>query len=142
MHTSYWTLLRDGRGGTGPYVEVADVADVRATGYYNIVTPDECIALGRKFGALDLHPLVGGTATPGGPTVVRAHRARSGARGRRGPLEEEAQVRFTVTHPMVSHPARPDIVSGTGIATVAAAAEERGSTALGSPATRRRRNAG
>ena len=35
-------------------------------------------------------------------------------------------MRFAITHPMISHPARPDLVSGTGIATVAAAAEKAG----------------
>ena len=33
---------------------------------------------------------------------------------------------FTITHPMHSHPYNPELVSGEGIATVAAAAEAAG----------------
>jgi alkanesulfonate monooxygenase SsuD/methylene tetrahydromethanopterin reductase-like flavin-dependent oxidoreductase (luciferase family) len=57
---TYWAWLRDGRGGTGPYEDVADVDAARKTGRYNIVSPDECVALGCEWGALDLYPLVGG----------------------------------------------------------------------------------
>lgn len=35
-------------------------------------------------------------------------------------------MRFTITHPMHSHPYNPELVSGAGIATVAAAAEKAG----------------
>lgn len=35
-------------------------------------------------------------------------------------------MRFTITHPMHSHPYNPELISGTGIATVAAAAEAAG----------------
>ena len=40
-------------------------------------------------------------------------------------------MRFAITHPMISHPSRPELVSGTGIATVAAAAEEAGFDGFG-----------
>jgi probable F420-dependent oxidoreductase len=40
-------------------------------------------------------------------------------------------VRFAVTHPMISHPSRPDLVSGSGVATVAAAAEAAGFDGFG-----------
>lgn len=36
------------------------VDDVRRTGIYRVVTPDECIDLYREQGALTLHPLMGG----------------------------------------------------------------------------------
>jgi probable F420-dependent oxidoreductase len=35
-------------------------------------------------------------------------------------------VRFAITHPLLSHPYHPDLVSGSGVATVARAAEEAG----------------
>ena len=35
-------------------------------------------------------------------------------------------MHFTITHPMHSHPYNPELVSGDGIATVAAAAEAAG----------------
>jgi alkanesulfonate monooxygenase SsuD/methylene tetrahydromethanopterin reductase-like flavin-dependent oxidoreductase (luciferase family) len=34
--------------------------DVRASGVYAIVTPEECIELARRFGSLTMHPLMGG----------------------------------------------------------------------------------
>lgn len=33
---------------------------MRASGDYAIVTPEECVALARRNGRLDLHPLMGG----------------------------------------------------------------------------------
>jgi alkanesulfonate monooxygenase SsuD/methylene tetrahydromethanopterin reductase-like flavin-dependent oxidoreductase (luciferase family) len=65
---TYWGWLRDGRGGTGPYRDVADIEALRADGRYLIVTPEECAAIGAQWGALDLYPLVGGLP----PTVARA----------------------------------------------------------------------
>ncbi len=35
-------------------------------------------------------------------------------------------MRFAITHPMITHPSRPDLVSGNGIGAVAAAAERAG----------------
>ena len=34
--------------------------DVKASGVYAIVTPDECVDLARRFGMLTMHPLMGG----------------------------------------------------------------------------------
>jgi alkanesulfonate monooxygenase SsuD/methylene tetrahydromethanopterin reductase-like flavin-dependent oxidoreductase (luciferase family) len=42
------------------HVDAADVAGVRSSGQYQVVTPDECVKLAREGGALVLHPLVGG----------------------------------------------------------------------------------
>jgi probable F420-dependent oxidoreductase len=46
-------------------------------------------------------------------------------------LKAGAQMKFTVTHPMHSHPYNPELVTGTGIATVAAAAEAAGFDGFG-----------
>ena len=40
-------------------------------------------------------------------------------------------MRFAITHPMITHPSRPDLVSGPGIAAVAAAAEAAGFDGFG-----------
>lgn len=45
---------------------------------------------------------------------------------RLGRAEAEHYMRFTFTHPMHSHPYNPELVTGSGIATVAAAAEAAG----------------
>jgi alkanesulfonate monooxygenase SsuD/methylene tetrahydromethanopterin reductase-like flavin-dependent oxidoreductase (luciferase family) len=58
--TTYARWLQAGRGGSGPYVPVADLDELRASGLYNIVTPEECAALVAEHGMLDMHPLVGG----------------------------------------------------------------------------------
>src|SRR6201989_3378338 len=42
-------------------------------------------------------------------------------------------MKFTFTHPMHSHPYNPELVTGSGIATVAAAAEAAGFVGFGSP---------
>jgi len=36
------------------------VADVRKSGVYQILTPDQCVALAQEQGRLILHPLMGG----------------------------------------------------------------------------------
>jgi hypothetical protein len=36
------------------------IESVRASGVYAIVTPDDCVALAKKFGMLTMHPLMGG----------------------------------------------------------------------------------
>jgi probable F420-dependent oxidoreductase len=46
-------------------------------------------------------------------------------------LERSAYMRFTFTHPMHSHPYNPELVTGSGIATVAAAAEAAGFDGFG-----------
>lgn len=59
---SYGKLLAD--AGTGAqFRPVANIAELRASGTYVIVTPDECVALARDvgpIGQLIFHPLVGG----------------------------------------------------------------------------------
>jgi probable F420-dependent oxidoreductase len=48
------------------------------------------------------------------------------------PVESRREpVRFALTHPIVTHPCQPDLVSGTGIATVATAAEVAGFDGFG-----------
>lgn len=42
------------------HVEATSVEDVRRSGVYRVVTPEECIALAREHGRLVLHPLMGG----------------------------------------------------------------------------------
>jgi hypothetical protein len=42
---------------------VADLAELRASGTYTIVTPEDCVAIARDLGpagGLEFHPLVGG----------------------------------------------------------------------------------
>jgi probable F420-dependent oxidoreductase len=46
-------------------------------------------------------------------------------------LERSAYMRFTFTHPMHSHPYNPELVTGSGIAAVAAAAEAAGFDGFG-----------
>jgi alkanesulfonate monooxygenase SsuD/methylene tetrahydromethanopterin reductase-like flavin-dependent oxidoreductase (luciferase family) len=41
-------------------VEAEDVAAVRASGQYQVVTPDDCVKLAREHASVTLHPLVGG----------------------------------------------------------------------------------
>lgn len=51
------------RPGQSSVVHVHNAAtfdDIKASGVYAVVTPDECIALGRRFGSLTMHPLMGG----------------------------------------------------------------------------------
>jgi len=42
------------------HVDARTVEDVRRSGVYRVVTPDECVALAREVGTLVLHPLMGG----------------------------------------------------------------------------------
>ena len=49
-------------GTDGRFVRVKSVAEVRATGAYLVVTPDECVALAKSFPGFSLHPLMGGLA--------------------------------------------------------------------------------
>ena len=41
-------------------VEAEDVAGVRASGQYQVVTPADCVKLAREHASVTLHPLVGG----------------------------------------------------------------------------------
>ena len=36
------------------------VEELRSSGVYRVVTPDECVALAREHGRVILHPLMGG----------------------------------------------------------------------------------
>ncbi len=49
---------------------------------------------------------------------------RAGVRGRRP--GRDARMRFAITHPLITHPYHPDLVTGAGVATVARAAEAAG----------------
>ena len=42
------------------HVEAQTVEDVRKSGVYRVVTPDECVALAKEYGRVILHPLMGG----------------------------------------------------------------------------------
>lgn len=44
------------------HVAAKTVDDVRKSGVYSVVTPDECVALAREHGRVILHPLMGGLA--------------------------------------------------------------------------------
>ncbi|HUI28134.1 MAG TPA: LLM class flavin-dependent oxidoreductase [Candidatus Kryptonia bacterium] len=44
------------------HVAAQNADDVRTSGVYRVVTPDECVALAREFGRVLLHPLMGGIA--------------------------------------------------------------------------------
>jgi alkanesulfonate monooxygenase SsuD/methylene tetrahydromethanopterin reductase-like flavin-dependent oxidoreductase (luciferase family) len=69
-NNTYAAWLREGRGGGGPYREVADVEELRATGRHRIVSPAECVELVRPTMALDMEPLAGGLP----PELVRQSR--------------------------------------------------------------------
>lgn len=47
-------------GTDGRFVQVKSVEEVRSTGAYLVVTPDECVALAKQFNNFSLHPLMGG----------------------------------------------------------------------------------
>jgi len=42
------------------HVEAQTIDDVRKSGVYRVVTPDECVALANEMGRIILHPLMGG----------------------------------------------------------------------------------
>ena len=42
------------------HVEAQTIDDVRKSGVYRVVTPDECVALAQETGRIILHPLMGG----------------------------------------------------------------------------------
>lgn len=41
-------------------LDATSVDDLKASGMWQVVTPDECVELGRRHGAVTLHPLMGG----------------------------------------------------------------------------------
>lgn len=44
------------------HVEAQSIEDVRRSGVYQVLTPEQCVALGRQQGRIVLHPLMGGIA--------------------------------------------------------------------------------
>jgi alkanesulfonate monooxygenase SsuD/methylene tetrahydromethanopterin reductase-like flavin-dependent oxidoreductase (luciferase family) len=59
---SYGAWMADAGNGTN-YRPVANVAQLRASGTYLIVTPEQCVEIARELGpdgTIELHPLVGG----------------------------------------------------------------------------------
>jgi len=42
------------------HIEAQTIDDIRASGVYRVVTPDECVALAEEHGRIILHPLMGG----------------------------------------------------------------------------------
>ncbi|MFI5364285.1 MAG: LLM class flavin-dependent oxidoreductase [Candidatus Binatia bacterium] len=42
------------------HIEAQTIEDVRCSGVYRVVTPDECVALAQETGRVILHPLMGG----------------------------------------------------------------------------------
>jgi hypothetical protein len=44
------------------HVEARSADDVRRSGIYRVVTPEECVALAEEVGQVLLHPLMGGLA--------------------------------------------------------------------------------
>jgi hypothetical protein len=47
-------------GTDGRFQKAASIDDLRASGAYLVVTPDECVALAKQFNSFSLHPLMGG----------------------------------------------------------------------------------
>jgi len=62
MHemNTYAAWFRDGAGGAGPYWIVDDIDELRESGAYLVLTPDELVDHLRTFGYMMLHPLCGG----------------------------------------------------------------------------------
>jgi alkanesulfonate monooxygenase SsuD/methylene tetrahydromethanopterin reductase-like flavin-dependent oxidoreductase (luciferase family) len=46
--------------GSEVHVKAKTIDDVRASGVYRVVTPDECLAIAKQYGRVILHPLMGG----------------------------------------------------------------------------------
>jgi hypothetical protein len=57
---SYGEWQRPGQSSVVHVHDAESIESVRASGVYAIVTPDECVALAKKFGMLTMHPLMGG----------------------------------------------------------------------------------
>lgn len=62
MHeaVSYDAWQRPGQSSVVHVHGAHSVDDLKASGVYAVVTPEECIELARTFGSLTLHPLMGG----------------------------------------------------------------------------------
>ncbi|MFZ9564248.1 MAG: LLM class flavin-dependent oxidoreductase [Ilumatobacteraceae bacterium] len=57
---SYGEWQRPGQSSVVHVHNTETLDDVKASGVYAVVTPDECVALANKFGSLTMHPLMGG----------------------------------------------------------------------------------
>ena len=44
------------------HTEARSIAEIRKSGVYCVVTPDECVGLAQETGRVILHPLMGGLA--------------------------------------------------------------------------------
>jgi hypothetical protein len=58
--SSYRAWQRGARHDNAVSVDASTVDDLRASGMWEIVTPDDCVALARRNGSVVLHPLMGG----------------------------------------------------------------------------------
>ena len=58
------------------HVEARTIDDLRASGVYRVVTPDECVDLARREGRIVLHPLMGGLSPEIGWEGLRRFRER------------------------------------------------------------------
>lgn len=57
---AYDTWQRPGQSSVVHVHGARTIDDLKASGVYAVVTPEECIGLAKKFGSLTLHPLMGG----------------------------------------------------------------------------------
>jgi alkanesulfonate monooxygenase SsuD/methylene tetrahydromethanopterin reductase-like flavin-dependent oxidoreductase (luciferase family) len=78
MHemNTYAAWFRDGSGGVGQYWTVTDPDELRDTGTYLVLTPDELVDLWRARGGVMVHPLCGGIAPDVAWETLRAIEAR------------------------------------------------------------------
>jgi len=62
MHEAqtYASWQRTGQSSAVSLGDVSTIEDLKTSGVYRVVTPDECVALHQSAGALVLHPLMGG----------------------------------------------------------------------------------
>jgi alkanesulfonate monooxygenase SsuD/methylene tetrahydromethanopterin reductase-like flavin-dependent oxidoreductase (luciferase family) len=44
------------------HVDAKEIEELKRSGVYRVVTPDECVALAKQFGRVVLHPMMGGLA--------------------------------------------------------------------------------
>lgn len=57
---TYASWQRKGQESVVKVDDARTVDDLKASGVYAVVTPDECVALANRFGSLTMHPLMGG----------------------------------------------------------------------------------
>jgi hypothetical protein len=58
--TSYRSWQHGAQHDNAVAVDASTVEGLRATGLWEVVTPEECIELARRNGSVVLHPLMGG----------------------------------------------------------------------------------